>query len=224
MNNISGSRFAASTIRLSPFFLVDPAGIDDGFPRGRYADLPLGDVEWHRAFQATRLEPVMDADQLFRRNAQRQIFRPRIVGVADIDQEPPVADQAIEEILQRRNLVGPGAVMVERHALAERHRQPGDPQIAGIDQIGLAEFRAEQHRQAAPEMPPCRRFQRRVGRHHRHAGQRLGRRRACLVGHGHMQPRSGEPGRQIAGGGDENLGIRLGAWQRILEGEQNFHE
>ena len=51
-----------------------------------------------------------------------------------------MAQQAIEPAPERRDLVGPGAVMVEHHSLAERHRQPGDPQIARINQVGLPEW------------------------------------------------------------------------------------
>ena len=64
-----------------------------------------------------------------------------------------MAHQAIDPELQWRNLIGPRTVVIEYDALPEFHRYPCDPQVSGVDKIGVAELRTEYQRQSAKKMP-----------------------------------------------------------------------
>ena len=89
--------------------------------------------------EARGFETIMHAMQFFRGHAKLDVFLPRVFGVADAAEKTAMAEHPVQPILQRGDLVGPGAVMVEYHALAEQQGHPGDPEIAGVDEVGLAE-------------------------------------------------------------------------------------
>ncbi len=126
--------------------------------------------------------------------------------------------QGAEQRPQRRDLRRPGPVVVEDDALACQQRGGGDPEIAGVDEVGVAERLAADDRQAASQMTQHGRTAGRQGRHDGEAGRRPP---SPLASNRHVQRGVSERAREAGGGGGEDLGVGLPARERVLEGEED---
>ena len=143
--------------------------------------------------------------------------------MGDVGEEAGIAHHRADPRPERRNLVGPRTIMIEGDPLSRAERDPGDPEVPRIDEVRLPELATGYQARAAGEVPQ--RGGPKWGPRSKdgHTGNRRRQLTVCGILSRDMQPGVRGERDEVLGGSREDLRVRLGIRQRILESEQNLH-